>query len=586
MTNPALAGFVAELADLMALDGTGPQRIAHYRRAATAIRRFEHPLSELIEAGTDLTRVPGIGRGLAGVLEDLVLRGSSSRLEEYRDRIPAGLPAVMRLDGVGATRARTMHDAGVDSPEKLREAIADRTIYQLDGFGPGVVSRLRRAIAARAALAGKSLLSQADRTAASLAASLRSAGIEPRLSGEVRRRTEIVSTVDVVCEAGPEALWDATSGLRDMRREGSRGDNPILATYEGVKIRLVAAPPERAEAVTHHLTGPPPYIEALVDRARQRGLQLTPTGIAVGSGADADERAACGGADPITDDAESLRSGETGIYERLDLPWIAPEIREDASTVERAESELPRLVTCGDIRGDLHMHTTWSDGAATLRRMVEAAAAKGYSYVAITDHSPSTGVPSGLDAGALRAQSAEIARVQEELPEIRIWRGCEVDILRDGSLDLDDDTIGRLDLVLASVHSSFDMTEARMTARIIRAMENPFVDLLCHPTGRKLGRRPPYPLDLEEVVRAAAALDVAVEINGSPRRLDLDHRGLRLCGRLGAKVAITSDAHSVARLDNIRYGVDQARRGWLQANQIVNAGSLGEVSRWIARRRG
>lgn len=585
MTNPALAGFVAELADLMALDGAAPRRIAHYRGAATAIRRFEHSLSELVEAGTDLARVPGIGRGLADVLEDLVLRGSSARLDGYRARIPAGLRAIMRLDGVGATRARTLHGAGVDSPGKLQEAIANRRICQLDGFGPSVVSRLRRAMAAAASLAGKSLLSQADRAAASLAASLRSAGIEPRLAGEIRRRTEIVSTVDVVCGAGPEGLWDATSGLRGVRREGSRGDNPILATHEGVKIRLVAAPPERAEAVAHHLTGPLPYIEALVARARQRGLQLTPTGIAVGNGADTDERAARGSAGAVADGPESPGSGETGIYERLGLPWIAPELR-DASTIKHAESGLPRLVTCGDIRGDLHMHTTWSDGAATLRRMVEAAAARGYSYIAITDHSPSTRVSSGLDAGALRAQSAEIARVQEELPEIRIWRGCEVDILRDGSLDLDDDAIGRLDLVLASVHSSFDMTEARMTARIIKAMENPFVDLLCHPTGRKLGQRPPYPLDLGEVLRAAAALDVAVEVNGSPRRLDLDGQGLRMCGRLGVKVAVTSDAHSVARLDNIRYGVDQARRGWLQANQIVNAGSLAEVSRWAGRRRG
>ena len=346
------------------------------------------------------------------------------------------------------------------------------------------------------------------------------------------------------------------------------GDNPISGRLDGVRIRLVATPPDWAGAVAHHLTGPPPYIEALVARARERGLELTPTGIVGGPG-------------PAPD-----ASGETAIYERLGLPWIPPELREDAGAIERAESGLPRLVTCGDIRGDLHMHTTWSDGAATLRRMVEAAAARRYSYVAITDHSPSIRVVAGLDSGALRAQAAEIARVQGELPEVRILRGCEVDILPDGSLDLDDETLAELDLVLASVHSSFDMTEARMTARIIRAMENPLVDVLCHPTGRKLGRRHSYPVDLGEVLRAAEALDVAVEVNSSPPRLDLDYRGLRLCGRLGVKVVVSSDAHSVARLDNIRYGVDQARRGWLKADQIVNAGTLGQVVDWLGRRRG
>lgn len=563
MTNAALAGRVAELADLMSLDGAEPQKISHYRRAATAIRRFEHSLAELIKRGTDLTRVPGIGRGLAGVLEDLVLRGSSTRLEEYRARVPAGLRAVMRLDGVGTTRARTLHDAGVDSLEALEGAIASRRIYRLDGFGPGVVSRLQRALAARAALAGKSLLSRADRAAAALTASLRSAGLEPRLAGDIQRRSEIVSTVDAVCGAGPETLWDATGGLRGACLDGSRGDNPITGKLDGTRIRLVAAPPEWAEAVAHHLTGPPPYIEALAARARDRGLELTPTGIAGSRGA-----------------------GENAIYERLGLPWIAPELRTDASTVERAESGLPDLVTYGDIRGDLHMHTTWSDGAATLRRMVEAAAGRGYHYVAITDHSPATRIVAGLDAAALRAQAAEIAAVQEELAGIRILRGCEVDILPDGSLDLDDETLGELDLVLASVHSSFDMTEARMTARIIKAMENPLVHVLGHPTGRKLGRRPPYALDQGEVVRAAAALGVAIEVNGSPRRLDLDCRGLRLCGRLGVKVVISSDAHSVARLDSIRYGVDQARRGWLQADQIANTGTLGQIVDWLGRRRG
>ena len=396
-------------------------------------------------------------------------------------------------------------------------------------------------------------------------AHLRGAGIEPGLAGDLRRRTEIVAAVAVVCGAAPGALWDALDGIGDVRVDGSRGDNPVHASLEGMAARLVAAPSDRVEAVAHHLTGPQPFIEALAARARARGLQLTPMGIAGGT--------------------DSAAGGEAAIYERLGLPWIPPELRDVADAIGRAESGIPRLVTPGDIRGDLHMHTTWSDGAATLRRMVEAAVERGYGYVAITDHSPSTRVVAGLDAARLRAQAAEIARVQEELPAIRILRGCEVDILPDGSLDLDDETLGELDLVVASVHSSFDMSGARMTRRVISAMENPHVHVLGHPTGRQLGRRLPCAVDLEEILRAAAALDVAVEVNASPRRLDLDHRGLRLCGDLGVQVVVGSDAHSVAQLDNIRYGIDQARRGWLQANGIVNTRTRGQLPEWLGRRR-
>ena len=562
MTNAELAARVAELADLMALDGADPYRVGHYRGAATAIRRFHHSLAGMIEAGTDLRAVPGIGEGLAGLLADLVRRGSSARLEEHRSRIPAELVVLMRLDGVGATRARTLREAGVDTVEKLEAALANREIRGLDGFGPGVVTRLRRCLAARAALAEGSLLVRADRAAERVAGALRREGVEVRLAGDLRRRCEVVTGADIVCAASADALWDRVGGVPGAHRTGTRGDNPLAVTLDGVRIRLVAAPAELIEAVAHHLTGPAAHIEALASRARARDLELTPRGIATRSA--------------TTEDA---------LYRALDLPWIPPELREDAAAIARAEAgRLPRLVTRDDIRGDLHMHTTWSDGAATLERMAAAALDRGYRYVAITDHSPSTGVTGGLDGPALRAQAVDIARVQEDLPGIRILRGCEVDILPDGSLDIDDEFLSELDLVLVAVHSSFDMPEARMTDRIVRALENPLVDVLCHPTGRKLGRRAPYAVDVEEVLRAAAALNVAVEINANPLRLDLDHLGLRLCGRLGVRVVANSDAHSVASLENMRYAVDQARRGWLRPDQILNAGTLAELLDWAGRR--
>lgn len=563
MTNAQLGGFVTELADLMALDGADRRRVLHYRRAATVIRRFDHSLAALIEGGTDLSRVPGIGKGLAGLLGDLVREGASPRLERHRERVPAGLPEVLRLDGVGVTRARALWAAGIDSVEKLGEALANGELRVVHGFGPAVVGRVQRGLAEMAALSGKALLSQADRVAEKVVARLRGVGVVVELAGDLRRRVEIVAAVDLVCAADAEDLWAEAVAMEGAALASGRGTNPVEVSLDGVRSRLWAVPPPVAGAVTHHLTGPPAYLEALGDRARERGFELTPAGV---SG------------------TEAVSASEDAIYAALDLPWIPPEVRRDAATLARADRGLPRLVERGDIRGDLHMHTTWSDGAATVRRMVEAAAGRGYRYVAITDHSPSTGVVAGLDAARLRAQAAEIARVQEDHPEIRILRGCEVDILPDGTLDLDDEILSELDIVLVAVHSVFDMTETRMTDRIIRAMENPFADVLCHPTGRKLGRRGPYPVDVREILHAARRLDVAVEVNGSPRRLDLDHHGLSLCGELGVRVVVSSDAHSITRLDNVNYGVDQARRGWLQSHQIVNTGTLDEVSRWIGRR--
>lgn len=578
MTNARLAACVAELADLIALDGGDRHRVAHYRRAAMVIRRFHHSLSDIIRAGTDLTQVPGIGKGLAGFLGELVRTGSARRLEEYRVRIPRGVLELMRVDGVGATRARTLRDAGVDSMEKLETALDGRRIHGLRGFGPSVASHIRRSLEARGALRGKWLLSQADRAVERTARLLRSAGVRFEIAGDVRRRTGIVATADIVCVASPESLWDLADGSPGVQAGGIRGDNPVVTEAEGVRIRLVGTPPDLLGPVAHHLTGPPAYLDALAERARRHGLDLTPTGVTGGGRAGGD------GGDGGGRDGGSREGGEAAIYRRLRLPWIAPELRENARTIERAEGGLPTLVTLDDISGDLHMHTTWSDGAATLRTMVEAAAALGYSYMAVTDHSPSTGVVPGLDAAALRAQAAEIARVQPDFPGITILRGCEVDILPDGSLDLDDEILSTLDIVLVSVHSAFAMSRARMTDRIIKAMENPLVDVLCHPTGRKLGRRNPYPLETTAVLEAARDLDVAIEVNGSPRRLDLDHRGLWLCGELGVRVVVSSDAHSVARLDNMRYGVDQARRGWLQPDQIANTGTVTALKQWLGRR--
>ena len=394
MTNAALAGRVAELANLMALDGGDAHRVAHYRKTATALRRFHHPLAEMIEGGVDLSTVPGIGKGLAGVLEDLVLRGSSSRLERYRARIPPGLVDVMRLDGVGATRARTLGEAGVDSVEKLEKMLASREIVKLDGFGPGVVARLQRGLAARAALAGKSLLSRADRGVRRLSSLLAGQGFEVRLAGDVRRRAEIVATCDLVCGATPGAVWSSVADHVEVSVEGGRGENPLQVSCDGVKIRLVAAPPSRVEQIAHHLTGPPAYIGALQARARRRGLELTPMGIS-------------------DEDAKPGSTNASAARDRARAPG--------GRNHREAEAGLPRLVECGDLKGDPHMHTTWSTG---LRPSGHGAgrADRGYSYVrSPTFPSTSRGrARRAGPAGARRRNRPGAARFREIGS-----RGCE-----------------------------------------------------------------------------------------------------------------------------------------------------------------
>lgn len=568
MTNAELASALTDLADLMALEGgNDARRVAHYRGAATAIRRFEHPLADMIEAGIDLTQVPGIGKGLASFLEELTSTGTSTRLEEHRDRIPRGLLSVMRLDGVGPTRARTLwRDGGVEDVSQLRRAIAHRAVHGLDGFGPGVVSRIERGLAARAQIENRILISDADRALEDLRAAL--SGIEWRPAGEVARRTETVGRVEVVVATTPDTLDRRLRGKGSWSVTSPPGANPVeLDLAGGGSGRLVATGADQLEAVAHHLTGPPAYLDALGDEASAAGLTLTPVGLTHGQGL------------AIT--------AEGDMYEALDLPPVVPELREDRGTLERIrQGGAPDLITARDLRGDLHLHTTWSDGAASLERMVRAAAERGYAYLAITDHSPSTGAVSGLDGDALASQAEEIGAVQEAFPALRILRGVEVDILHDGSLDLDDDVLAGLDVVVASVHSGFEMDEAAMTRRVIRAMENRFVQILGHPTGRKLGRRMGYPVNLPDLLDAARELDVAVEVNGNPRRLDLDASGLWHCRERGVNVVISSDAHSVARLDNVRHAVDQARRGWLEAHHVVNAREAVDILSWTRRRLG
>jgi len=560
LTNAQIAAAFDELADLYELDGAVQYRTIAYRTAAKAVRESSVSVGQLAREGR-ATDVSGIGKTLQEKIQALDETGDIPTSQRLRGQYPPGLISVMHLPGFGPRRARRLYDElGVDSLDALRAAAEQQKIRGLRGFGAKVEETLLKVLAEspEGGPAPRILLSRAQTIADQIVGALRShpAAARVEVAGSLRRRADSVKDLDIIATAeDPAGLAAALADLPLIESVQSAGDaGARVLTHSGMKVDLKVVEPDQFGNVLQHFTGSKAHNVALRESAVRRGLHVSEYG--------------------ILDDAtgETLRcASEEEVYERLGLAWVPPELREGRGELEAAaKDELPRLLTQDDIRGDLHCHTTLSDGRQTLEQMAQAAVDRGLEYLAVTDHSASHGFGNHVTPEALEARIDEVHELNARLESLELLAGSEVNILPDGSLDYQDELLARLDWVIASVHTSFSMGEREMTDRMVAAVEHPLVDAIGHPTGRKIETRAPYALDVERVIEVAARTGTMLEINAAPDRRDVNELHARAAAEAGVHILVNTDAHSVRNFGLLPYGIATARRAWLTPEQVAN----------------
>jgi len=563
MDNPTIARIFEDVADMLELQGgANVFRIRAYRNAARTVETLGASAESAVRSGAPrLDDLPGIGKDLAGKITEIVETGKLGLLEELKRQIPEGLLAMVRLPGLGPKRARLIHDElGIASLDALAEAARAGKLRAIKGLGPTIEARLVKSIADAKIRSARHRLADAESAVIPLLAYLKAApGVQRiEVAGSYRRRAETVGDVDILVTAKQaEPVAERFVSYPDVTQVLAKGDTrSSVVLRSGLQVDLRVVPDASYGAALYYFTGSKAHNVAMRTQAVRRKLKVNEYGVFRG---------------------ETRIAGRTEaqVFKALGLPWIPPELRENRGELEAAASgALPSLVTPGDIRGDLQMHSTYSDGKATLAEMVEACRARGYQYMAVTDHSKAVRVAGGLEAADFRRQYTEIDRLRKQVKGLAILKSAEVDILDDGRLDLDEEILAEMDVVVVSVHSKFSMTRAEMTRRIVKAIQHPRVHILAHPTGRLIGRREPYPVDMEQVVKAARDYGVMLEVNAQPHRLDLNDAYVFLAREAGVKLVVSTDAHRVAELDHLRYGVDQARRGWCAKGDVANTLSL------------
>ncbi len=550
-----VAAALREIAGLLELEGGNPYRARAYERGARALEALSADLATLVEEGR-LTTVPGVGRALAATITELHRTGTTSVLERLRQQFPPGaleLATVLSPPKVAAVQQAL----GVTTLQALREAAASGRLRTVKGFGPASERKVLAAIDRLAAAPEEMLLDHATREGEAVRVHLAAhpEALEVALAGALRRRAETVDRlVVVVGSAAPEAIVDHVARFPPVVTLLAREDDTVrVRLSEGALLEAHVVPPEVFPVALCRRTGTDGHVRKLEVVAQARGMTFDEKGVRRGGRSLAVE-------------------AEADIYRHLGLPEIPPEMREDAGEVEAAvRGTLPApLVTVDDIRGMIHCHTVYSDGKHTVEEMARGAEALGMSYLTITDHSSSARYAGGLPLDRLKRQWEEIDRVQESV-KVRLLRGTESDILADGSLDYPDDVLEKMDVVIASIHNRFRMDEDRMTRRLVGALRQPLFKIWGHALGRYVLSRPPIPCRMEEVLDAAAESRVAIEINGNPQRLDMEPRWVREAKKRGLRFVVSTDAHSIAEMNHLRYGIDMARKGWLTKDDVLNA---------------
>lgn len=567
--NAEIAAMFDQAADLLEIKGENPFRVRAYRRAARVVEGMPQTMTSLVKSGRDLSELPGIGKDLAGKIADIVETGKFDLLESLKRELPGDLGELVAIPGLGPKRVKLLYDKlRVRTIDDLRRVAKAGRLRKLQGFGAKIEEKLLAAVA-KPPGEKRFRLSVAEAEAEALVNYLRGglAGGQVVVAGSFRRRRDTVGDLDILVTAKRgDAAGDrlvAYENVAEVVAHGRTRSTVILRS--GLQVDLRAVPEESYGAALLYFTGSKAHNIALRSIAIEHGWKLNEYGLFKGRRRIAGET-------------------ETSIYKKLGLVFVPPELREDRGEIELAKrKKLPKLVSLSDIRGDLHVHSKWTDGSVSIAEMAAAAKERDYEYIAITDHSRHVTVARGLTPARLSRQIDEIDRLNDKLRGLTLLKGIEVDILDDGSLDLPDNILSRLDIVVAAVHYKFNLSRQAQTERIIRALDNRHVSILAHPTGRLIGQRDPYDIDIERVIAAAGERGCFLEINAEPDRLDLIDIHAQAAKSLGVKVAVSTDAHTTAALGYMRYGIDQARRGWLEADDVINTRSLAKLKKLLKR---
>ena len=571
MDKKEISNALDEVAVLMELAGDNPFRVRAYSNASRIVRAYAGDLAEAVADGS-IRSIKGIGPNIAAHIAELLESDDAPFLIELRSRFPEGVLEILRIPGLGPKKIRVlMKELDISSIGELEYACRENRLLDLPGFGAKTQDNILKGIASLTAYAGRYLADTVRAEADQIVDALRAVkGVRRvEVAGSLRRRKEVVKDMDLVASGKPDPLMDAVAAHPLVQEVTARGDTKLMAHLKsGLNLDLRVVPDESFPYTLQHFSGSKEHNIALRALAQKKGLKSNEYGLFEGA-----KNIPC--------------KEEADVYKKIGLVYIPPELREDMGELELAiKGELPRLIEAEDLKGALHVHTIASDGSATLEEMVQAARDLGLSYIGITEHSASARYARGLEPKRVAQEADLIDRLNHKIKDFVILKGIESDILSDGSLDYPDEILSSFDFVIGSVHSNFTMPEKEMTARICRALENPYLDILGHPTGRLLLTREPYAVDMEKVLACAAKHNKDIELNAHPYRLDIDWRLLPQAKKLGIKIAICPDAHSTADLGYTFYGLGAARKGWLEKGDVLNCLTAEELMTYFKNRRG
>jgi DNA polymerase (family X) len=566
MKNKELADLFEKMADILEFKGENPFKISAYRKASRIIGDLTQDIEEIAEQG-ELKNIPGIGEGMAQKVVEYLKTGKISRFEEVKKGVPDELIAIMDIPGMGPKTLALIHkERGINNLSQLEKAVEDSSLTDLPGMGEKKIENIKRGIQLLKQSKGRMNLGVAFPVAKRIVETLRQKTGSKKIewAGSLRRMKENIGDIDILATGlDKEKIIQAFIHLPEVKEVLASGETKASVIVErGTQIDLRVVEEDSYGAALQYFTGSKGHNIHLRGIAKAKGIKINEYGVFK-------RKKKIGGKE------------EKDVYRSLGMDWIEPELREDRGEIEAAQKgRLPKLVEETEIKGDLHVHSKWSDGTSSIEEIARAALKKSYQYVAICDHSKSLKIAHGLDESRLMEQIEEIDRINEKLEGFQILKGTEVDILADGKIDLPEKILEKLDIAVAAIHSGFKQDRGKMTKRIIRALENPYIHILAHPSGRLLGARDPYEVEIEEVMEAAKKYGKALEINAYFERLDLDDIHCRKAKEMGIRVAIGTDSHHLDQMWMISLGVAVARRGWLETKDILNTLSLKEILKW------